>query len=50
MRQEGELVANRSYRLQYINDSLPLSMHQEMMWGYAAMITFVDEQLGSICI
>jgi hypothetical protein len=47
MRHEGALEANQSHRFKYINETIPLTMHQEMMWGYAAMITFVDEHLGS---
>jgi iduronate 2-sulfatase len=46
MNDEGAQKSNRSHALQYINRTIPLTVHQEMMWGYAAMITFVDKQLG----
>jgi iduronate 2-sulfatase len=48
MNEEGALVNNRTYDLRYINNTIPLTVHQEMMWGYAALITFVDKQLGRV--
>ena len=48
MLDEGAQLQKKGDGLMYINDSLPLSTHQELMWGYAAMITFVDKQLGRI--
>ena len=48
MRNEGALYHNRTYDLRYINNTIPLTVHQEMMWGYAALITFVDKQLGRV--
>ena len=48
MNEEGAKKANTTHALQIANDSIPLTVHQEMMWGYAAMITFVDKQLGRV--
>ena len=48
MNGEGSLKANSSTLLGTSSDSIPLTVHQEMMWGYAAMITFVDKQLGRV--
>ena len=48
MNQEGALVANITHPLSIVNDSIPLTVHQQMMWGYAAMITFADKQLGRV--
>jgi hypothetical protein len=47
MNEEGAQKSRSSHDLQYINRTIPLTVHQEMMWGYAAMITFVDKQLGN---
>ena len=48
MREEGALKNNRTYHTRSINNTFPLTVHQEMMWGYAALITFVDKQLGRV--
>ena len=48
MNDEGALKSNRTYETRHINDTFPLTVHQEMMWGYAAMVTFVDKQLGRV--
>ena len=48
MRNEGASPSNSTHRLRFINDTIPLTVHQEMMWGYAALITFVDKQLGRV--
>jgi iduronate 2-sulfatase len=48
MRDEGASPSNATHQLRYINDTIPLTIHQEMMWGYAALITFVDKQLGRV--
>eukprot|EP00596_Hydrurales_sp_CCMP1899_P000485 CAMPEP_0119043528 /NCGR_PEP_ID=MMETSP1177-20130426/23099_1 /TAXON_ID=2985 /ORGANISM="Ochromonas sp, Strain CCMP1899" /LENGTH=555 /DNA_ID=CAMNT_0007011825 /DNA_START=312 /DNA_END=1979 /DNA_ORIENTATION=+ len=48
MNEEGAQKSRSSHDLQYINRTIPLTVHQEMMWGYAAMITFVDKQLGRV--
>ena len=48
MRQEGAMPSNSTHKLRFINDTIPLTVHQEMMWGYAALITFVDKQLGRV--
>ena len=48
MNEEGAQKANVTHGLQIANDSIPLTVHQEMMWGYAAMITYVDKQLGRV--
>ena len=48
MREEGAMFHNCTYDLRYINNTIPLTVHQEMMWGYAALITFVDKQLGRV--
>jgi iduronate 2-sulfatase len=48
MNGEGSLKFNRTHELQMINDSIPLSVHKETMWGYTAMITFADKQLGRV--
>jgi membrane-anchored protein YejM (alkaline phosphatase superfamily) len=48
MNNEGALRANVTEQLMIANNSFSLTAHQEMMWGYAAMITFVDKQLGRV--
>lgn len=48
MLNEGAMRQMNEVPLTRINDTLSLSMHQELMWVYAAMITFVDTQLGRI--
>ena len=48
MNQEGALKANESFKLLDISRPIPLRAYKEMMWGYAAMITFVDKQLGRV--
>ena len=48
MNNEGSAKANRSYMVQRVKDPFPLSVHQELAWGYAALITFVDQQLGRV--
>lgn len=48
MNEEGAKKENRSVELMLVNETIPLSAHQEMMWGYAALITFVDKQLGRV--
>ena len=48
MNDEGAKKSNKTYETRHINDSFPLTVHQEMMWGYAALITFVDKQLGRV--
>ena len=48
MRDEGARRSNATHRLRFINNTIPLTVHQEMMWGYAALITFVDKQLGRV--
>ena len=48
MNQEGALKANVTHPLQIVNNTIPLTIHQQMMWGYAAMITFADKQLGRV--
>ena len=48
MRDEGAQRFTDTHRLRFINDTIPLTIHQEMMWGYAALITFVDKQLGRV--
>jgi iduronate 2-sulfatase len=46
MREEGSLKSNRSTRIGEINSIMTEEMHDEMMMGYAAGITFVDKLLG----
>ena len=48
MKDEGAGRHDRTYETRHINDSFPLAVHQEMMWGYAALVTFVDKQLGRV--
>ena len=48
MNEEGAQKAKSFSQLRIVNNSVPLTVHQEMMWGYAAMITFVDKQLGRV--
>jgi iduronate 2-sulfatase len=48
MLNEGAMRQHMEVPLTFINNTLSLSMHQELMWVYAAMITFVDVQLGRI--
>lgn len=46
MNQEGALKHNRTTRIGDINNAFTEEMHDEMMMGYNAAITFVDVQLG----
>lgn len=48
MNEEGAKKHNKTYMVQKVNDSFPLNIHQELAWGYAALITFVDKQLGRV--
>ena len=48
MNNEGELHANETFPLIQINDSIPIRAYKEMMWGYSAMVTFTDVQIGRL--
>lgn len=53
MREEGTLKANRSLRLHPpssmdLHNPLPLAMHDELMRGYAAAVSYVDRMLGRL--
>lgn len=48
MREEGGLRANRSMRIGDINSAIPEDMHDELMIGYVAAVTFVDTLLGKL--
>ena len=48
MNEEGSKKYNTTHMVQKVNESFPLSVHQELAWGYAALITFVDKQLGRV--
>lgn len=48
MNHEGELPSKEGFPLIQINDSMPHRAYKEMMWGYSAMVTFVDKQIGRI--
>ena len=48
MNEEGAKYSTKFFRTQDVNDTLSLTIHQELMWGYAAMITMVDKQLGRV--
>jgi iduronate 2-sulfatase len=48
MREDGALRYNKSLHVGDINMVLPSSMHDELMMGYAAGISFVDSLLGKL--
>ena len=48
MNQEGALRNNREEGLEDMKQPVSPQLYQEMMWGYAAAVTFVDKQLGRI--
>ena len=50
MQNEGASPSQRSetLRLQDLNYVIPQDIYTEMMWGYAAAVSFVDNQLGRI--
>lgn len=48
MREEGSLRHNRSIDLMDINMILPNDMHDELMMGYCAGVTFTDKLLGML--
>jgi iduronate 2-sulfatase len=48
MNQEGTLPSKRFQKLPWTTTYAPADMSKELMWGYAAMITFVDKQLGRV--
>ena len=48
MNNEGAFKANVTHMIQAVNDSFPAAVRKEMAWGYAALITFVDKQLGRL--
>ena len=48
MNGEGSNKANRTHMIQRVGDAFPPSVYQELAWGYAALITFVDKQLGRV--
>lgn len=47
MNEEGAKKFSRQARVEN-RFQLPVEMHRELMWGYSASITFVDEQLGRV--
>eukprot|EP00601_Ochromonadales_sp_CCMP2298_P013000 CAMPEP_0173268066 /NCGR_PEP_ID=MMETSP1142-20121109/30119_1 /TAXON_ID=483371 /ORGANISM="non described non described, Strain CCMP2298" /LENGTH=674 /DNA_ID=CAMNT_0014204265 /DNA_START=104 /DNA_END=2128 /DNA_ORIENTATION=- len=48
MNNEGSEVHNHSHPLLQIDKALPNQMHDELMMGYSAGITYLDDQLGRI--
>lgn len=48
MREEGSLPWNRSTPIGNITEQFTQEMHDQLMTGYAAGITFVDQQLGRL--
>ena len=49
MNGEGTKRSVKSVRLgEFIDYQVPQDMHNELMWGYAAAITFLDTQLGRL--
>lgn len=48
MREEGSLPHNRSTGLMDINKALPNEMHDDLMMGYLAGISYLDTQVGRI--
>jgi iduronate 2-sulfatase len=48
IREEGSLPHNRSHPLMDINKALPNEMHDNLMMGYLAGITYLDTQVGRI--
>jgi iduronate 2-sulfatase len=48
MREEGALPANRSIPIGDINQALPEEMHDELMHGYVAGVTFLDTLIGKL--
>jgi iduronate 2-sulfatase len=48
MNNEGSLPHNRSHPLRQIDQALPNEMHNDLMMGYSAGITYLDDQLGRI--
>ena len=48
MNGEGSARYNRTSMIQKVKEPFPLSVHKELAWGYAALITFVDKQLGRV--
>lgn len=48
MKNEGSLPADRHEELEDPLSPVPLAVHRSLMWGYSAMITFADKQLGRI--
>ena len=48
MREEGSMPHNRSTGLMDINKALPNEMHDDLMMGYLAGISYLDTQVGRI--
>ncbi|KAJ1416775.1 alkaline-phosphatase-like protein [Ochromonadaceae sp. CCMP2298] len=48
MNNEGSEAHNQSHPLRQIDKALPSQMHDELMMGYSAAITYLDDQLGRI--
>jgi arylsulfatase A-like enzyme len=48
MNQEGAERANESATIQLVKQPFPQRAYKEAAWGYAALITFVDKQLGRV--
>lgn len=48
MNGEGSLPHNRSFPLMDINKALPNEMHDDLMMGYLAGISYLDTQVGRI--
>lgn len=48
MRGEGSLRYNRSVHIADINQPIPNEVHDEMMMGYCAGVSYVDEMVGRL--
>lgn len=48
MREEGSLRFNRSIGIGDINLPLPEEMHDELMMGYCAAVSFLDDMIGKL--
>ena len=52
MNSEGALKYKYKTNLEdfvrFSNYTLPYKMHEELMWGYSAAVSFLDAQLGRI--